>query len=113
MALMSIADRLEFKSDLCLVEAEVRVGVNEDYIKKKDRHWIIWETYCTKATIDPFLLNVEDPLPYLDPISKSMVEDYAMADSPPAVNRSNLQQFQTTLPLWVRDLPVWGPMTHV
>ena len=65
MALMSVADRLEFESDLCLVEAEVRAGVNENYAKKKDRHWIIWETYCAKTNIDPFLIDVEDPLPYL------------------------------------------------
>ena len=36
MALMSIADRLEFESDLCAVEAEVRAGVNEEYAEKKD-----------------------------------------------------------------------------
>ena len=41
-------------------------------------------------------------------ISKSMVQDYAMVNSPPAVNRSDLQQFQTTLPLWVRGSPAWG-----
>ena len=62
---MSIEDRLEFESDLGIVEAEVRAGVNEDYAKKKDRHWIIWETYCTKTNINPFLLNIEDPVPYL------------------------------------------------
>ena len=65
MALMSIKDRLEFESDLGIVEAEVRAGVNEDYAKKKDRHWIIWETFCTKTNIDPFLIDIEDPLPYL------------------------------------------------
>ena len=37
MALMSIEDRLEFESDLGLVEAEVRAGVNEDYAKKSGR----------------------------------------------------------------------------
>ena len=66
MALMSIADRLEFESDLGLVKAEVRAGVNEDYAKKKDRHWIIWEIYCTKTYIDPFLLNIEDPVTHIE-----------------------------------------------
>ena len=62
---MSIADRPEFESDLSLVEAEVRAGVNEDYAKKKNFHWIIWETYCAKTNINPFLINVKDPIPYL------------------------------------------------
>ena len=39
------------------------------------------------------------------PISKSLAEDYAMVNSPPAVVRSDLQQFQTTLPLWARGSP--------
>ena len=38
MAAMSIEDRNEFESDLRIVEAEVRSGVNEDYADRKDRH---------------------------------------------------------------------------
>ena len=56
---------LEFESNLGLVKAEVRAGINEDYAKKKDRPWIIWETFCAKTNIDPFLIDIEDPLPYL------------------------------------------------
>ena len=66
MALMSIEDRLEFESDLCACEAEVRAGVTEDYARRKDRHWEIWETYCSKTNLGPFLLNVDDPVPYLE-----------------------------------------------
>ena len=40
MALMSIEDQLEFKSDLRVVKVEARVGVNEEYADQKDRHWI-------------------------------------------------------------------------
>ena len=72
MMLMSIADRLEFESDLCAVKAEVRTGVNEDYTRTKDRHWIIWETYCTKTNIDSFLLNIKDPIPYLKVFGKRL-----------------------------------------
>ena len=66
MALMSIKDHLEFKSDLCVVKAEVRAGVNEEYTNQKDHHWIIWETYCSKIHLNPLLLNIEDPTPFLD-----------------------------------------------
>ena len=65
MAAMSIDDRNEFESDLRVVKAEVRSRVNEDYADPKDRHWIVWETYCAKTKIDPFLLDKEDPVPYL------------------------------------------------
>ena len=66
MTLMSIADRLEFKSDLCAVEAEVRAKVTEDYSKRKDSHWKIWESYCHKTRVYPFLLEVENPVPILE-----------------------------------------------
>ena len=62
---MSIEDQNEFKSDLRIVEAEVQTGVNEDYANQKDCHWIIWETYCAKTHLCPFLLNIKDPVPYL------------------------------------------------
>ena len=41
MALMSIEDRLEFESDLCLVAVEVRAGVTEEYANRKKQHWDI------------------------------------------------------------------------
>ena len=45
--------------------AEVPSGVNEDYANRKDRHWLIWETYCAKTRLDLFLLDIKDPVPYL------------------------------------------------
>ena len=64
MALMFIEDCLEFESDLCIVQAEVRTGVNEECAYRKDRYLDVWETYCAKTHLDPFLLNIEDPIPY-------------------------------------------------
>ena len=105
MALMSIADGLEFESDLCAVKAEVRAGVTEDYSKRKDSYLKIWESYCHKTRVDPFLLNV--------PFLRSSKEDYKMVDLPPTVYRLDLKQFQITSHRWVRGSPTWVPMIHI
>ena len=93
---MSIKDRLEFESDLGIVEAEVRAGVNEDYAKKKDRHWIIWETFCTKTNIDPFLIDVEDPLPYLK-IYGRRLRDGRLAPSGRQIRSATVSDYLTSV----------------
>lgn len=65
MATMSTATRDEFKSDLRLIQEEVRSGVTQDYTKRKDRHWEIWLEYCDSCSIDPFLSSHSDPVPIL------------------------------------------------
>ena len=44
MEAMYLEDQIEFKSDLRVVETEVRAGVTEKYSKTKDSHWRVWET---------------------------------------------------------------------
>ena len=72
MALISIEDRLEFESDLCLVTAEVKGGVPKEYANRKYQHWDIRETYYTKTHLNPFLLNISNPVPYLEILTKRL-----------------------------------------
>ena len=96
MALMSIEDRLEFESDLCACEAEVRAGVTEDYARRKDRHWEIWETYCSKTNLDPFLLNVDDPVPYLEIFAKRL-RDGRIAPSGRQIRSQTVSDYLTSV----------------
>ena len=77
MALMSIVDQHEFESDLSTVMTEVRVGVAEDYAKRKGRHWEILDTYCHKNRVDPFLLDVQDSVPSLKFFQKRLLNNRA------------------------------------
>ena len=63
---MYIEGQFEFEFDLRVVKADDRAGVNEKYTDQKDRRWIIWETYYSKTHLNSFLLNVNDPFPYLE-----------------------------------------------
>ena len=69
---MSIEDQHEFESDLRLVGADVRSGVNKAYADRKDGHWLNWESYCAKARLHPFLLDIKDPVPYLKIFSQQL-----------------------------------------
>ena len=96
MAAMSIEDRNEFESDLRIVEAEVRSGVNEDYADRKDRHWIIWETYCAKTKLDPFLLDKEDPVPYLEVFGQRL-RDGRLAPSGRQIRSATVSDYLTSV----------------
>ena len=96
MAAMSIEDRNEFESDLRLVEAEVRSGVNEDYADRKDRHWIVWETYCAKTKLDPFLLDKEDPVPYLEVFGQRL-RDGRLAPSGRQIRSATVSDYLTSV----------------
>ena len=43
----------------------------------------------------------------LSPSSRSFKQDYAMVESRPVVDRSDLKQFQNTSPWWARGAPTW------
>ena len=62
---MCLEDRVEFESDLRVIEAEVQAGITENYSKRKDSHGKVWETYCHKIHVNPFLLDVKDHVPIL------------------------------------------------
>ena len=55
----------EFRTDLGLATDAVRLAIDPNYAKRKDAHWIIWIQFCTKCNLDPFLANIQDPIPYL------------------------------------------------
>ena len=65
MASMSLATRDAFRADLCTVEASVRAGVDPEYQNTKDGHWILWTKYCDSTGIDPYLTDIQDPVPYI------------------------------------------------
>ena len=80
MAFMSIVDRLKFESDLCAIKAKVWARVTENYFKRKDSHWKIWESYCHKTHVDSFHLNVENPNSILE-IYQRRLQDGQLAPS--------------------------------
>ena len=69
---MSIEDRLEFKSDLCAVKAEVRAGVNEEHAQKRIVIGLFGKITGPKTNLDPFLINIKDPIPYLEIFGKRL-----------------------------------------
>ena len=96
MALMSIEDQLEFESNLCIVKAKVRAGVNEEYADRKDWHWDIWETYYAKTHLDPFLLNIKDPIPYLE-IFGQRLRDSRLAPSGWQIRSATVSDYLTSV----------------
>jgi len=55
----------EFRADLGAATEAVRLAIDPNYAKRKDAHWVIWLQFCTKCNLDPFLSNIEDPIPFL------------------------------------------------
>lgn len=65
MATLSAADRLEFETDLRAVATNVRQGVTRRRAQAQDSHWDVWTAFCERYELDPFLLDKDDPVPYL------------------------------------------------
>ena len=65
MADLSPASYDEFCADLCTYQEAVVKGVLPKTAKTKDTHWIIWNKYCTKLGVNPFLQNFNDKIPLL------------------------------------------------
>ena len=54
------AERHAFRTDAGLVAAVVRLGVAPQYAVKKDKHWILWEGYCSRLGLDLLLSTIKD-----------------------------------------------------
>ena len=93
---MYLEDRVEFESDLRVVEAEVRAGVTEKYSKTKDSHWRIWETYCQKIRIDPFLIDIEDHIPILA-VFQTRLRDGRIAPSGRQIRSQTVSDYLTSV----------------
>ena len=65
MAQMPTLDANVFLADLGLAQEAVTAGVTPAYAARKDAHWVIWLQFCTRFKLDPFLSNIEDPVPFL------------------------------------------------
>ena len=91
---MSIEDRNEFESDLRIVEAEVQAGINEDYADRKDCHWIIWETYCAKTHLNPFLLDIKGLVSYLE-IFGQQLRNGQLANSGQKIRSATVSDYLT------------------
>lgn len=65
MAQMQSVDANDFLADLGLAQEAVRKGVSPDYAQRKDAHWVIWLQFCAQLKLDPFLTNIQDPIPIL------------------------------------------------
>ena len=48
-----------------LFQKAIRSGVTNEYDKKKDKHWELWNTFCVLQSLDPFLRGTKDLVPYL------------------------------------------------
>ena len=80
MALMPAEARTEFESYLVVVQEAVKSGVTKSYSNRKDSHWGLWESYCEKKHLDPFLRSTEDPIPFLQ-VFAAMYRDGTIAPS--------------------------------
>jgi hypothetical protein len=65
LAPLPIAARNTFRADLRIVDEKIRLGVTSKRAKAADAHWGRWETFCLANNIDPFMRNIEDPVPIL------------------------------------------------
>ena len=65
MANFTPASYNEFCADLCISQDAVVKGVLPKMDKTKDTHWIIWNEYCAKLGVNPFLCNFNDKVPLL------------------------------------------------
>ena len=83
MAVLCIEDQLEFKSDLRIVEAEVRAGV---FFNERIVIGSFGKSIVSKPTLTRFSLTSKT----LSPISRSLVRNYATVNSCPAVGRVDL-----------------------
>jgi hypothetical protein len=54
-----------FRSDLRIVDEKIKLGVTSKRAKAADAHWVRWEQFCLANNIDPFMRNIEDPVPIL------------------------------------------------
>ena len=93
---MPIEDQLEFESDLCVVKAEVRGGVNEECSDRKDRYLIIWETYRSKTHLEPLFLNIKGPIPYLENFSQRL-QDGWLAPSGRQIRSATVSDYLTSV----------------
>jgi len=65
MAIMHPAVRDEFRTDLGLVQDQVRSGVVESTAKKAESAWDLWLGFCASLPLDPYFSDGGDPIPYL------------------------------------------------
>ena len=84
--------RARFYDRLGTAKKAQRASVVPDRASKKDGHWDVWTQFCEDHSVDPFLSEVTDKLPFLEvfgamlrsgeiaprgnPIRSRSVEDY-------------------------------------
>ena len=105
---MSSTTRNAFSVDLSAVDETMRSAIDPGYAAKKEKHWEVWMEYCQSINIDPFLLDVDDPIEIIQ-VFGHQYRDGLIA---PAGTPSNLAQFLTHSARWARGSPAWGPLTH-
>ena len=91
---MSLENRNEFESDLCIVQEEVRSGVTEKYAKAKEAHWEIWLTYCEKSHVDPFLISVANRVEILQVFARRL-RDGRIAPSGRQIRSKSVSDYLT------------------
>jgi hypothetical protein len=48
-----------------LVQQQIAAGVVPSRERAAENHWSRWETFCEQHSLDPFLFELEDPVPML------------------------------------------------
>lgn len=65
MATLSPQKANELGADLGLIQEAVRSGVTSKRANAADNHWERWASFCLENNFDPYLRDVEDPVPLL------------------------------------------------
>ena len=55
----------EFGLDLGIVQEAVRAGVVPGTARAADKHWERWCDFCEETSVDPWLYEIDDPVPIL------------------------------------------------
>ena len=55
----------ELRSDLRVIQQAIRAGVVSSRARAADKHWDRWVDFCESISLDPWLVEVDDPIPIL------------------------------------------------
>jgi hypothetical protein len=72
-----------FADDLTLAMDEVQQGVNDKCSKAAIKHWSIWEMFCGKLAINPWLFHCTNPTPILQVFMHRVKDSQLTSSSKP------------------------------
>ena len=75
----------DFVRDILTAQEAVKSGVSAGRAKGYDTAWDLWEQFCDRLAVDPFLEESKDKVEYLQICSTTRRNNCAPGKSPPGL----------------------------